>query len=574
MVESKLSASEICVAECHGTGTALGDPIEVSALRMVMQDRPRPILNTSAKTNCGHLEASAGMAGVIKCVNLLNGSCSPPNCHLRMLNPHMDTAGYPVYFNNELSDTSANAGISGVSSFGFGGTNARGDLWARCTRGARKTTELDTGEWIKQRHLFFDRVFHYGKPGPHNSDQVYVCGSWDAFWGMHEMERVGLGEYRIKVVLGETGSEHFRIVVNQDVTQCIHPGQALAGMRSPAQGPDKTGREASWLINGNHGDDGGAGAVYEIRLVWTFNWEQGECRTVTWTPVSDSAGKAAKSSQHNYSIMGTWTAWHMQDIVPSKEEEGLWTTSVRLGLGGQEEFQLARDRDWCQVLHPATSRAKDPLVPLCGPDNQGHGRNWLLQGLCNEVVSIQLRVLDGQISVTTASEGSIQTWHRSSAQADVHSPQALFSLCGSWNGWASSPMRAASCLGSPAADEAVVSTSPQRMIYQCSVVLGERGYEEFQVVIDDFLSQQFQNEGHWRFASSAPAQAQRRLYPHQPQAGCGQGLLCGPDSRGHGFNWKISGEPGQEFLVTLDPNEEDSQKVIWWREVREEGFDP
>ena len=72
------------------------DPIEVSALRMVMQERPSPIVNTSAKTNLGHLEASAGMAGVLKCVNLLNTSTCPANNHLRLLNPHMDTNGYPV----------------------------------------------------------------------------------------------------------------------------------------------------------------------------------------------------------------------------------------------------------------------------------------------------------------------------------------------------------------------------------------------------------------------------------------------------------------------------------------------
>ena len=77
----------------------------------------------------------------------------------------MDTNGYPVYFANELSDYMAKSGISGVSSFGFGGTNARGDLWGRCGKGARKTEMLDTGAWVLQRQLFYDRVFHYGHPG-------------------------------------------------------------------------------------------------------------------------------------------------------------------------------------------------------------------------------------------------------------------------------------------------------------------------------------------------------------------------------------------------------------------------
>eukprot|EP00404_Azadinium_spinosum_P022359 CAMPEP_0180621628 /NCGR_PEP_ID=MMETSP1037_2-20121125/35248_1 /TAXON_ID=632150 /ORGANISM="Azadinium spinosum, Strain 3D9" /LENGTH=66 /DNA_ID=CAMNT_0022641813 /DNA_START=24 /DNA_END=221 /DNA_ORIENTATION=+ len=66
MREAVLTANQVTCAECHGTGTALGDPIEVGALRGVMQDRVVPIFQTSAKTHLGHLEASAGMAGVIK----------------------------------------------------------------------------------------------------------------------------------------------------------------------------------------------------------------------------------------------------------------------------------------------------------------------------------------------------------------------------------------------------------------------------------------------------------------------------------------------------------------------------
>merc|ERR1740138_1241878 len=79
MVETGITASQISMAECHGTGTALGDPIEVSALRMVMQDRKNPILNTSAKTNIGHLEAAAGLFGLLKCTMSIYVSCGNPS---------------------------------------------------------------------------------------------------------------------------------------------------------------------------------------------------------------------------------------------------------------------------------------------------------------------------------------------------------------------------------------------------------------------------------------------------------------------------------------------------------------
>eukprot|EP00931_Biecheleriopsis_adriatica_P004708 TRINITY_DN106338_c0_g1_i1.p1 TRINITY_DN106338_c0_g1~~TRINITY_DN106338_c0_g1_i1.p1 ORF type:complete len:823 (-),score=151.99 TRINITY_DN106338_c0_g1_i1:92-2560(-) len=138
MREAGLSPNSITIAECHGTGTALGDPIEVGALRGVMRaDRSKPILKTSSKSNIGHLEAGAGIAGLIKCICMLNYSAGAPNVHLLVLNPHLDVAGYPVYFETELMDYGQNSGLTGVSSFGFGGTNARADLWGHATKGAR-----------------------------------------------------------------------------------------------------------------------------------------------------------------------------------------------------------------------------------------------------------------------------------------------------------------------------------------------------------------------------------------------------------------------------------------------------
>nr|AQS99177.1 type I polyketide synthase [Gambierdiscus polynesiensis] len=139
MREGGLTPNMTTVAELHGTGTALGDPIEVGALEAVMKiDRgSRPILKTTAKTNIGHLEASAGIAGLIKCMLMLSFSCGLANVHLHVLNPHLETDGYPVYFETENTDYWSNSGLTGVSSFGFGGTNARADVWGHCQHGHR-----------------------------------------------------------------------------------------------------------------------------------------------------------------------------------------------------------------------------------------------------------------------------------------------------------------------------------------------------------------------------------------------------------------------------------------------------
>mmetsp|Transcript_26530 Transcript_26530/g.47951 ORF Transcript_26530/g.47951 Transcript_26530/m.47951 type:complete len:622 (+) Transcript_26530:3-1868(+) len=138
MREAGVSPNQITIAECHGTGTALGDPIEVGALRAVIyRDRQLPILKSTSKSNTGHLEAGAGMQGFIKCLSMANYSCGAPNCHLYKLNPNLDVEGYPVYFENELVDFGVNSSLIGVSSFGFGGTNARADIWGHATKGHR-----------------------------------------------------------------------------------------------------------------------------------------------------------------------------------------------------------------------------------------------------------------------------------------------------------------------------------------------------------------------------------------------------------------------------------------------------
>mmetsp|Transcript_129494 Transcript_129494/g.276181 ORF Transcript_129494/g.276181 Transcript_129494/m.276181 type:complete len:818 (+) Transcript_129494:116-2569(+) len=149
MREGGLSPNMITIAECHGTGTALGDPIEVGALRGVMRsDRDIPMLKTSAKTNIGHLEAAAGVAGLIKCIMMLQYCSGAPNCHLLVLNPHLDVNGYPVYFQTESMDFGHNSGLTGVSSFGFGGTNARADVWGHAAHGQRYSI---TGTTLKSR---------------------------------------------------------------------------------------------------------------------------------------------------------------------------------------------------------------------------------------------------------------------------------------------------------------------------------------------------------------------------------------------------------------------------------------
>ncbi|MFE0043486.1 type I polyketide synthase [Streptomyces albireticuli] len=122
-----VAAHEVGFIEAHGTGTRLGDPIEVEALADVY-GRPEgpPVYLGSCKTNIGHPEAAAGIAGLIKAVLSLQHAAIPGNLHFQELNPDISFDGTTFAVPTELTPWPATGGrrLAGVSSFGFSGTNA------------------------------------------------------------------------------------------------------------------------------------------------------------------------------------------------------------------------------------------------------------------------------------------------------------------------------------------------------------------------------------------------------------------------------------------------------------------
>jgi acyl transferase domain-containing protein/acyl carrier protein len=127
--QAQVHPDQVGYIEAHGTGTALGDPIEVEALRDTYgRERPssNPCALGSVKTNIGHLEGAAGIAGLIKAVLALQHDAIPPHLHFRQLNPHISLEDTPFFIPTRIGDWPAGAGprCAAVSSFGFGGTNA------------------------------------------------------------------------------------------------------------------------------------------------------------------------------------------------------------------------------------------------------------------------------------------------------------------------------------------------------------------------------------------------------------------------------------------------------------------
>lgn len=126
LADAGLSAREVQAVECHGTGTPLGDPIEVQALAAAYgEGRAAPLLLGSAKTNIGHLEAAAGIAGLIKMVLALEAGRLPATLHQSQPNPRIAWDELPVKVVDQAMDwPEGDTRRAGVSSFGFSGTNA------------------------------------------------------------------------------------------------------------------------------------------------------------------------------------------------------------------------------------------------------------------------------------------------------------------------------------------------------------------------------------------------------------------------------------------------------------------
>jgi len=126
---AKLDPSQVSYVECHGTGTSLGDPLEVKALDEVYcqnRDKDNPLMLGAVKTNVGHLEAAAGVAGLIKIILSLQHGEIPANLHFKQPNPRIEWNKMPlkVLAKSVPWAQGEQERIAGISGFGMSGTNA------------------------------------------------------------------------------------------------------------------------------------------------------------------------------------------------------------------------------------------------------------------------------------------------------------------------------------------------------------------------------------------------------------------------------------------------------------------
>lgn len=122
-------AQQVSYIETHGTGTRLGDPIELDALTQAFKQllpaaNEKCIMLGSVKTNVGHLEPAAGVAAMVKVIYALKHKILPANVHFKQMNPYINLDNTPFKILDSNSSWDSAERVAGISSFGFGGSYA------------------------------------------------------------------------------------------------------------------------------------------------------------------------------------------------------------------------------------------------------------------------------------------------------------------------------------------------------------------------------------------------------------------------------------------------------------------
>lgn len=226
---AEVEPETITYVEAHGTGTPLGDPIEIAALTQVFRSKTEQkgfCAIGSVKTNVGHLDAAAGVAGLIKTILALHHKQLPPSLHFEKPNPQIDFASSPFYVNTTLSDWQVNEfpRRAGVSSFGIGGTNA---------------------------HVILEEAPEFTPSGKSRSWNLLVLSAKTSLaldhitnnLAQHLHSELNLADVAYTLSLGRKAFDHRRILVCQDIEDAkntlgiLDPKRVLTGVKRVGERP-------------------------------------------------------------------------------------------------------------------------------------------------------------------------------------------------------------------------------------------------------------------------------------------------------------------------------------------------
>jgi amino acid adenylation domain-containing protein len=204
-----ISPEDISYVEAHGTGTPLGDPIEIKALTNAFRlatDKLGFCAIGSLKTNVGHLDAAAGVAGLIKTVLMLEHREIPPSLHFKNPNPNLDLHSSPFFVNTQLREWKSNGTPrrAGVSAFGLGGTNAHVVV--------EETPLLEASGPSRERHVL---LFSARTEGALDAATANMAAH------LKRNPDLNLADIAFTLQVGRRAFEHRRTVVCNDLNDAI-----------------------------------------------------------------------------------------------------------------------------------------------------------------------------------------------------------------------------------------------------------------------------------------------------------------------------------------------------------------
>jgi len=595
-----LSAEQLMGTENHGTGTALGDPIETGSIARIFQKFQTALPVMSVKTMTGHLEGCAGSSSLLKVLSMLLYSIVPGNVHLRNLNAHMVEEGFPGIYPNDLGDQSNDSGIIGLNAFGFGGTNSRAELWARGRRMLNPTEIVKRGLnglradklgpsalrprelgqldcvtvacprclgptcWLCGEALSTERTGKHHCAAIREDFATYEhcsrCYTGAYRYGSAISDSAVLGAsvgHRRKVYLVGTFSAWSTFTEMEEVTGGVYRGRFVLGETRVERFQLVLNQDRSKTLFPL-----AAKAGPETRIAGPSSGG----RDKAWQVDGRREGKPAGTV---YEVTFEWAdlhktvRWSATADKPTPEDGGAGYEHVysicRAGSGwrledmrpspedpsaweweargaGAEELHFVRDKDNSQTIYPLEVSA-DSSVPVMGPDEGGVNRGWRIRGNKGEVVSAKLSIRDGDIAVTVSAK----------LGADGE-PDPMRHRT-----WRSAPGSARNhyFISGSWADWRPARMEPDsegsdahRWIFR----IGDRGKEEFHILVN--------------------RNANMSLYPANQQATPGEALMCGPGDNLEGFCWEVSGPEGQVTEVWLDFGAEDWCSALTCRPVQ------
>mmetsp|Transcript_89637 Transcript_89637/g.208795 ORF Transcript_89637/g.208795 Transcript_89637/m.208795 type:complete len:956 (+) Transcript_89637:161-3028(+) len=320
--EARMTPPESSVWECHGTGTSLGDPIEVGAVRKVQIKFPRtePLMLASIKANIGHLEGGAAMSAMVKCILQVSSTTCCPTGHFRSLNPHLEHSTFDAIYQTECANFHYACGHSQVSSFGFGGSNGHGIFWGEdiCDIGDIKVLAMSKikkrpypevrpvgrnpdnwdSDWPAADAKDGDKYtvtidqddtdetpikWELKESAPENEQEeddaiefYEITGNFNEWTSDRMMAGSVTGVFVTTVEVPESGILEFRFLADGDDERVLGPAVPKCTRKTEKIiGPEK-GLKNSWMVHGV------AGMELEIQLLITKKW-----RSVMWLKPGD-----------------------------------------------------------------------------------------------------------------------------------------------------------------------------------------------------------------------------------------------------------------------------------------------